>query len=92
MIVELPAEAALDHHIDDDVWISDLARPTLVPLTNDPAFEGSPLWTINGEQLVFGSDRDGPRYHNRPWRKTVDGPDEAERLGPVEDSSRAQVT
>jgi Tol biopolymer transport system component len=42
------------------VWISDLARGTLERLTVDPGFDGSPLWSPDGERIVFASNRSGP--------------------------------
>ena len=44
-----------------DVWTSDLTRdpPTLTKLTNTTSFDNMPIWTPDGEQLVFASGRDG---------------------------------
>jgi serine/threonine-protein kinase len=52
--------AALGTSGDADVWISDLARGTLERLTVDPGFDGSPLWSPDGERIVFASNRSGP--------------------------------
>ena len=60
-----------------DVWIYDLTRGTLNPLTTNPAEDQTPRWTPDGRQVVFGSDRDGS------WglyRRNADGTGEAERL------------
>jgi len=43
-----------------DVWIYDVARDTPSRLTTDPASDINPLWTLDGEGVVFGSDRAGP--------------------------------
>ena len=60
-----------------DVWIYDLARRTLNPLTTDPGADRTPLWTPDGRQVVFGSLRDGPFGL---YRRNADGTGEAERL------------
>ena len=42
-----------------DVWIWDLERETLTPLTFDPANDDFPLWTPDSAHVVFQSSRDG---------------------------------
>ena len=42
----------------NDVWTSDVARGTLSLLTPDPAADFAPLWTSDGERIVFNSDRE----------------------------------
>ena len=42
-----------------DVWTSEVARGTLSRVTTDPAVDDAPLWTPDGERLVFSSNRDG---------------------------------
>lgn len=60
-----------------DVWIYDIARDTLDPLTTDPAQDLAPLWTRDGERVVFTSDRDGP--WGLFWTR-ADGSGSVERL------------
>ena len=43
-----------------DVWIAELARGTLAKLTTDPAIDVLPLWTPDGDRVVFQSQREGP--------------------------------
>ncbi len=43
-----------------DLWTYDVLRGTLSRLTTDPADDINPLWTLDGERVVFGSDREGP--------------------------------
>ena len=58
-----------------DVWIYDLARGTSTRLTVDEAVDSRPLWTPNGERVVFSSTREGDQ--NLFWRA-------ADATGPVE--------
>ena len=60
-----------------DVWVSELARGTLSRLTTDAAADRSPLWTPNGERVVFSSDRDGSVGL---WWVAADGTGETEHL------------
>ena len=61
-----------------DVFIYDLDRDTLTPLTFDPATDYWPEWTPNGEHVVFASTRHaGPQ---NIYRKAADGTGPAHRL------------
>jgi eukaryotic-like serine/threonine-protein kinase len=59
-----------------DIWIVDLQRWTFTRLTNYPGYDYYPIWSPDGEWIVFSSDRDGPPnlYRVRP------GGGDAERL------------
>jgi len=60
-----------------NLWIYDLDREVLNRLT----FEGTnanPIWTHDGQRVVFSSDRDGDL--ERPYWKSADGSGEAELL------------
>jgi serine/threonine protein kinase/Tol biopolymer transport system component len=59
-----------------DIWILDLSRHTRERLTFDGSNSG-PLWTPNGERIVFLAARGGER--GIYW-KNADGSDTAERL------------
>jgi len=41
-----------------DVWISELARGTLSRVTTDPATDNDPVWTPDGQRVVFPSQRE----------------------------------
>jgi len=41
-----------------DIWVYDVARNTLSRLTFDEAVDYFPLWTPDGERIIFGSDRE----------------------------------
>jgi serine/threonine-protein kinase len=61
----------------DDVWIYDLTRATLSRLTTDPGPDRSPLWTPNGQRIIFTSRRAG--YPELFWRP-ADGTGSDQRL------------
>ncbi|HVH28315.1 MAG TPA: protein kinase [Vicinamibacterales bacterium] len=44
---------------DNDIWTWDLQRETLTRVTIDPGLERFPLWTSDGQRLIFSSDRLG---------------------------------
>ena len=59
-----------------DIWVWDLARPTLTRVTTDAGYDGYPLWTPDGS-LVFSSDRVGAR---ELFVKAADATGAVERL------------
>ena len=62
---------------DVDVGVVDLSRGTLTRITTDPGDDSAPLWSPNGQRLLFTSTRSG-----RPelmWR-SADGTGEVEVL------------
>ena len=61
---------------NEDIWVYDLTRQTLSRLTFDGANENSPVWTPDGERIVFASTRDGGGL----WWQAADGTGTAERL------------
>ncbi|MDA2929998.1 hypothetical protein MYX84_08650, partial [Acidobacteria bacterium AH-259-O06] len=63
---------------NENVWIYELARKTSSRLTFDPAVDRTPLWTLDGQRVVFGSGRDGGNW-NLFW-KAADGTGQADRL------------
>ena len=60
-----------------DIWIHDLTTGVSTQLTFDPGRDYSPIWTPDGEHVVFRSSRDGPF---NLYRRRADGTDEVERL------------
>ena len=60
-----------------DVLIYDLARDISTRFTFDPANDSYPVWSPDGERVVFGSTREG--ISSLFW-KAADGSGEAERL------------
>jgi serine/threonine-protein kinase len=60
-----------------DIWIWDFARETLRRLTFDPTGAGMSVWTPDGRQIIFESNRTGvPNV----YRQAVDGAGPVERL------------
>ena len=43
----------------NDIWIWDLARHTLLRLTTDPGFNRSPVWTADSARVASTADLDG---------------------------------
>ena len=60
-----------------DVWTYDFVRATLSRLTTHPAPDTRPLWTPDGQRIVFTSTRAG--YFEMFWRR-ADGTGSDERL------------
>lgn len=78
-----PDGARLAVAIDDvagaaDIWIYDLARNALNRLTFDEANDFRPLWTPDGNRVIFSSNRDGGG--GGLWSQAADGTGVAERL------------
>jgi hypothetical protein len=42
---------------ESDIWVWDLRRTTLIPVTFGPAIDTYPVWTPDGRRLIFSSDR-----------------------------------
>jgi serine/threonine-protein kinase len=61
-----PDGARLALATEDDIWIFDLTRATLSRMTTDPTREASPLWTPDGQRIIFTSSRRG--YREVFWR------------------------
>jgi len=64
---------------NQDVWVSDLARGTLSRVTTAPEIDNVPIWTPDGEHLVFASMREGNARYGF-FRKRADGTGTAEKL------------
>ena len=71
---------------EQDIWIWDFARETLTRLTFAPGLDSYPVWTPDGRQVAFASNRDGPE-HNLYW-KAADGTGSIERLTESENGHR----
>jgi serine/threonine-protein kinase len=61
----------------DDVFIYDFARATLSRLTTEATHDSSPLWTPDGQRIVFSSKRGG---YPELFVRRADGTGSEERL------------
>ena len=60
-----------------DLWVSDIERNTLSRLTTDPASEYTGVWSLDGERIIFSSNRGGGRGL---FSRSADGTGEIEPL------------
>ena len=61
--------------VGNDIWTFDLARETYDRLTSDSSANNYPLWSPDGKQISFGSNREG---FWAIWQKGVNGNDDKE--------------
>jgi serine/threonine protein kinase len=61
-----------------DVWLRDFARGVMTRLTFDPAEDRFPVWSPDGKQVAFVSNRGGSIY--QIYRKESSGTGSEERL------------
>jgi dipeptidyl aminopeptidase/acylaminoacyl peptidase len=64
---------------NEEVWLSDLTRspPTRTTVTTDPNLDNVPIWTRDGERVLFASEREGRLGF---FSKRADGTGTAEAL------------
>jgi Tol biopolymer transport system component len=66
-----------------DIWLFDITRGVPSKLTTDPADDFDPVWSPDGKDIVFGSERGG---RLGLYRQAVVGGSPAERLIDLDDS------
>ena len=62
-----------------DVWIFDVMRGLRTRFTFDPGVDNFPIWTADGEEVIFSSIRKGKSRFNL-YRKSITGSGEDELL------------
>ena len=80
--------AEIDEGGTSSIWIADATRGTLSRVTSEAANDTSPVWTPDGQQVVFTSDRDGGLGF---FRKSADGTGEVERLATMDGATRLRA-
>jgi Tol biopolymer transport system component len=66
-----------------DLWIQDPTRETTTPLTFDPAYDVTPVWSPDGKQILFSSNRS---LIYRLYLKNADGSGSEEEIASAGDS------
>ena len=80
--------AQIDEGGTSSIWIADATRGTLSRVTSEAANDTSPVWTPDGQQVVFTSDRDGGLGF---YRKSADGTGEVEHLATIDGATRLRA-
>jgi serine/threonine protein kinase len=63
---------------EDDIWVWGMGQAPLTRLTVEPGMDRFPVWTRDGQRIVFTSNRGGSAMNL--WWQAADGSGEAERL------------
>jgi hypothetical protein len=64
-----------------DVWLFELSRGIASRFTSDPSDDSDPVWSPDGSQIIFSSDRGG---YNSIYKKDANGSLEAEMIHEAE--------
>jgi serine/threonine-protein kinase len=67
----------LDENQASDIWIRDFQRGTVTRLTLDPTADRAPLWTPDGQRIIFSTARTG---RNALFWQAANGTGTAEKL------------
>jgi len=63
---------------EPDIWVWDPSGRTLTRVTASPGLDLNPVWTLDGQRILFTASRAGGPLNL--WSQAADGSDEAERL------------
>jgi serine/threonine-protein kinase len=70
-----------------DIWVYEVERRAMTRLTFDPGADLYPVWSPDGERIVFTSVRDG--FQNLYWKR-ADGTGDVERLTQKQNYQRSR--
>jgi serine/threonine-protein kinase len=56
---------AMNDRGNTDIWVGDLRQRSFTRLTSDPAIDTAPIWSPDGESIVYRSERPGPGLFRR---------------------------
>lgn len=56
---------AMSDRGNTDIWVGDLRQGSLTRLTSDPAIDTAPIWSPDGQSIVYRSERPGPGLFKR---------------------------
>ena len=59
-----------DNKVGDDIWLFDRSRGSGIRFTTEPGWDVGPIWSPDGQHIIFSSDRLGPF---NLFRKAVNG-------------------
>jgi serine/threonine-protein kinase len=65
-----------------DIWIFDLVRKSMTRITNDAAEDNWPLWTRDGQKIIYRSSSDQNNFVIN--KRAADGSGEAENIGSMQ--------
>ncbi len=80
---------ALQIGAQSDIWVYDVARDSLTPVTVDPAADTKPVWSPDDRYLAFGSARANNSSTNLYLQRS-DGTGTAQRLSESPNSQEAE--
>ncbi len=65
---------------DTDIWVWEIGRQTLSRLTFDPGPDAAPVWTSDGERIIYASTRASPDAAENLFIRAADGTGAISRL------------
>jgi TolB protein len=58
---------------NSEIFISDIIGKNEINLTRNAAFDGWPVWSLDGKKIAFASNRSGPARTGQIWLMNADG-------------------
>jgi len=60
---------------NSEIFIADIDGSNEINISNNAAFDGWPIWSPDGSQIAFASNRTGPANTGQIWLMSLDGSD-----------------